>query len=83
MEVPRSTPTAGVYLELGILPIGYEIEIRQLLFLRKILMKDVNDPVLKIYCEMLKYPYERNWANAFLTYVTSITFLCVMIISLI
>ena len=63
MEVPRSTPTAGVYLELGILPIGYEIEIRQLLFLRKILMKD---PVLKIYCEMLKYPYERNWANCIL-----------------
>ena len=66
MEVPRSTPTAGVYLELGILPVGYEIEIRQLLFLRKILMKDVNDPVLKIYCEMLKYPYERNWANCIL-----------------
>ena len=66
MEVRRSTPTAGVYIELGILPIGYEIEIRQLLFLRKILMKDVNDPVLKIYCEMLKYPYERNWANCIL-----------------
>ena len=66
MEVPRSTPTAGVYLELGILPIRYEIEIRQLLYLRKILMKDVNDPVLKIYCEMLKYPYERNWANCIL-----------------
>ena len=35
MEVPKSTPTAALFLELGILPIQYEIEKRQLVFLKK------------------------------------------------
>ena len=34
-EIPRSVPTAALYLELGILPIKCETEIRQLLFLKK------------------------------------------------
>ena len=46
MEVPKSTPVAALYLELGILPVKYEIEIKQLLFLRRILDKEANDPVL-------------------------------------
>ena len=29
MEVPKSTPTAALFLELGILPVQYEIEKRQ------------------------------------------------------
>ena len=37
MEVPKSTPIAALFLELGILPIQYEIEKRQLVFLKKIL----------------------------------------------
>ena len=32
LEVPRSSPTAALYLELGISPIRYEIEIKQLFF---------------------------------------------------
>ena len=28
MEVPKSTPVAALYLELGILPVNYEIEIK-------------------------------------------------------
>ena len=51
MEVPRSTPIHGTFLELGILPIQFEIEQRQLI------------PVLEIYKEMFKYDTERNWAN--------------------
>ena len=35
MEIPKSTPTAALFLELGILPIQYEIEKRQLIFLKK------------------------------------------------
>ena len=35
MEVPKSTPTAALFLELGILPIQYEIEKRPLVFLKK------------------------------------------------
>ena len=35
MEVPNSTPTAAIFVDLGILPIQYEIEKRQLVFLKK------------------------------------------------
>ena len=35
MKVPKSTPTAALFLELGVLPIQYEIEKRQLVFLKK------------------------------------------------
>ena len=35
MEVPKSTPTVALLLELGILPIQYEIEKRQFVFLKK------------------------------------------------
>ena len=49
LEIPRSVPTAASYLALGILPIKCEIEIRQLLFLRKILDKNENDSVSQVY----------------------------------
>ena len=63
MEVPRGTPIAALYLELGILPIQFEIEKRQLLFLRLILDKDFDDPLQLVYNEQLKYEFEKNWAN--------------------
>ena len=63
LEIPRSVPTAALYLELGILPIKCEIEIRQLLFSKKILDKNENDPVSQVYREMIKYDFESNWAN--------------------
>ena len=49
MEVPKSTPVAVLYLELGILQVKYEIEIKQLLFLKRILDKEADDPVLLSY----------------------------------
>ena len=30
MEVSRAVPIAALYLDLGVLPIGYEIEMRKL-----------------------------------------------------
>ena len=45
MEVPKSTPIAALFLELGILPIQYEIEKRQLVFLKRILDKENDDPI--------------------------------------
>ena len=44
MEVPKSTPVPATFLELGILPIRYEIEKRQLLFLKRILSRETCDP---------------------------------------
>ena len=58
-----SVPTAALYLELGMLPIKCEIEIRQLLFLKKILDENENDPVSQVYREMIKYDFENNWAD--------------------
>ena len=63
MEVPKSTPVAALYLELGILPIKYEIEIKQLLFHNCILDKEADDPVLLSYQEMLEFSSEANWKN--------------------
>ena len=63
LEVPKGTPTASLYLELGLLPMNFEIEIKQLLYLKRILDKKNDDPVQLCYCEMLKFSEEANWAN--------------------
>ena len=63
MEVPRPTPIHGTFLKLGILKIEFEIEQRQLCYLKQITVKNENDPVLEVYKEMFKYNTERNWAN--------------------
>ena len=70
MEVPRGTSIAALYLELGILPIQFETEKRQLLFMRRILNKDFDDPgkdfddpLQLVYNEQLEYEFEKNWAN--------------------
>ena len=44
----------------GILPVKYEIEIKQLLFLKRILDKEADDPILLSYQEMLKFGSEAN-----------------------
>ena len=63
LEVSKATPIAAMYLELGILPVWYEIEMRQLLFLKHLLDKKHADPCLRTYIEMLKFENETNWAN--------------------
>ena len=45
MEVPKSAPTSGLFLEMGILPVQFVIEIRQLMFLKKLIARDPSDPV--------------------------------------
>ena len=60
MELPKGAPIAALYLELGILPIKYEIEMRQILYLKKVLGKKPDDLVLLAYKEMLKFDSEDN-----------------------
>ena len=43
---------AGTFLKLGILPINYEIDLRKLKFLWRILQKDYTDPVRQVYLEL-------------------------------
>ena len=56
-------PTAALYLELGVLPISFEIELKQLLYLKRILDREYDDPVRMVHYEMLKSKEEINWAN--------------------
>ena len=51
------------FLETGVLPIKYEIHIRQLGFLHHILTLNENDPVKHAYQQQLKYSMASNWAN--------------------
>ena len=60
LEVSKATQIAAMYLELGILPVRYEIEMRQLLFLKRLLDKKLADPCLHTYIEMLKFENETN-----------------------
>ena len=45
------------------MPVKYETEIKQLLFLKHILDKEADDPVLLFYQEMLKFGSEANCAT--------------------
>ena len=54
---------AFTYLELGILPIEYEIHKRQLMFLHRIMQLEVTDPVLSMFHNIMKFDEEgeKNW----------------------
>ena len=61
--VAASAPNSFVYLELGVLPIGAEIEKRQLMYLYRILNLDESDPVYQMRSNMALYGEagEKNW----------------------
>ncbi len=63
LRSPQSTSNAFVYLELGVLPIKYVINMRQMLFFHHIINLDDDDPVNKTYLSQLNLPYEKNWGN--------------------
>jgi hypothetical protein len=63
VKAPRSAPNAVVLLELGVLPIEYEIYSKKLMFLQHILKLDFTDPVRRVYYEQMNYVNEKNWAN--------------------
>ena len=63
LHAPASTTNCFVYLELGIIPIEYNIHISQLTFLHHILTLDASDPVLLSYHQQKLYPFEKNWFN--------------------
>jgi len=60
MNVPTSTPNCSLYLELCILPVKYEIFYRKLMFLKKILHKDIDNIVFQLYM-IQKKTDEVNW----------------------
>ena len=63
MAVPRSASNSFIFLELGVLPVEYEIAQRQMIFLHHILNLSNDDPVKLVYNESRKFTHEKNWSN--------------------
>ena len=63
MKVLHTTPTAGVFLEFGLLPIEHLINQQKLMSLHHIFNLNENDPVLLVYNEQQKFINEPNWSN--------------------
>ena len=63
LKLPSSASNIGVLLELGALPIKYEIHKRRLCFLWHIATLDQNDPVKCMYHAQKEFPFEKNWGN--------------------
>lgn len=61
MDVRQATTNAFMYLELGILPIKYEIHKRQLSFLHHIVNLSENDPVKMVWRHQTELPDHNNW----------------------
>ena len=61
--VPYSTCNSFTFLELGVLPIEYEIDKRRLMYLHRILNLDIDDPVYLMFQNMrtLSVAGEHNW----------------------
>ena len=63
MKELYTTPTAGIFLEFGLLPVEHLINQRKLMFLHHILNLHENDQVLLVYNEQQKFINEPNWSN--------------------
>ena len=63
MQAPSSTPNAFVFLELGILPIKYEMDRRKLVFYHHINTLPPTDPVLRVHIQQRRLPFEQNWTT--------------------
>ena len=61
MGVRQSTANAFTFLELGVLPVKYEIHKRQLSFFHHILHLPEDDPVKKVWRHQASLPDHVNW----------------------
>ena len=63
LKLPSSASNTGILLELGVLPIKYEIHKRKLSFLWHIASLEDSDPVKHMYHTQKEFPFEKNWGN--------------------
>ena len=63
VDAPSCTSNAFIFLELGVLPVKYEIHQRQITFLHHIVNLEPDDPVHALYQQMKHFPGEANWLN--------------------
>ena len=63
VKAPSSISNCFIFLELGVLPIRYEIHKRKLSFVHHIVNLPHDDPVYQLYANMKSLPAEANWYN--------------------
>ena len=63
LHTPRGTPNVLVFLEVGVLPIRYEIDMRKINYLHHILTIELDDPVRHAHQNQKLFKDEENWAN--------------------
>ena len=63
VSAPSSISSSFLFLELGILPIKFEIHKRQLTFLHHIVNLTADDPEKMLYENMKRLPFEANWLS--------------------
>ena len=63
LHAPSSATNCFVFLELGIVPIIYNIHMAQLNYLHHILTLENSDPVQQSYHQQKMFPFENNWFN--------------------
>ena len=65
LECPMSTPREMLYLELGVIPIRFQIMIRRLNFLQYILFEDKNSLIHQVLKTQLSHPklWSMTWRN--------------------
>ena len=61
VDAPSFISSSFLFLELGVLPIKYEINARQISFLHHVVNLSADDPVSVLYEHMKRLPFEKNW----------------------
>ena len=61
LRARKMTSSSFLFLELGVLPIKYEIHIRQLSFLHHIIHMNEEDPVKQVWRNLCLLPTYKNW----------------------
>ena len=61
MDVPFSTPTALLYLELGIFPLRYTIQAKRIMFLRYIMTRSEGDLLKEFLDAQCREPSKNDW----------------------
>ena len=63
LQVPGSTPTEALYLELGCYPIRYTIMGRRIMYLHEILNRSEDGMLYRFFEAQLKNPVKNDWTE--------------------
>ena len=61
LDVPKTTPKVGIYMECGVMPLSFIIRMRRLLFYWHILHRDKDELLFKFYNVQRWSPSEGDW----------------------